>query len=98
MDKKEGTYNHCTACKIKKNCCCDFDDGIDNIIATAEEKNILLKRVGKDYEKYFKKIKPFDLTFPLFRFIMKGRYGRFPTGKPGHACAFRRDAPRGRLT
>ena len=40
MDKKEGTYNHCTACKIKKNCCCDFDDGIDNIIATSEEKNI----------------------------------------------------------
>ena len=41
---------------VKKNCCCDFDDGIDNIIATSEEKNILLKRVGKEYEKYFKKI------------------------------------------
>lgn len=47
MDKKEGTYNHCTACKIKKNCCCDFDDGIDNIIATAEEKIFCSKGLEK---------------------------------------------------
>lgn len=55
MDKKEGTYNHCTACKIKKNCCCDFDDGIDNIIATSEEKNILLKGLEKNTKNISKR-------------------------------------------
>lgn len=56
MDKREGTYNHCSSCSIKKNCCCDFDDEIDNIIVTAEEKNALIQRTGQEYEKYFRKI------------------------------------------
>ena len=33
----DGTYAHCSSCKIKKNCCCDFDDGIDNIVTTVKE-------------------------------------------------------------
>ena len=24
----DGTYEHCTKCKLKKNCCCDFEDVI----------------------------------------------------------------------
>ncbi len=56
LDKYDGTYTHCSDCKIKKNCCCDFDDEIDNIVTTVKEKEQILQRVGKTYEKYFLKI------------------------------------------
>jgi len=54
--KNDGTYSHCSTCKIKKNCCCDFEDGIDNIVTTVREKEEIVKRLGSDAEKHFKKI------------------------------------------
>ena len=56
MSNKEGTYNHCSKCKIKRNCCCDFDTKIDNVIVSNNEKENIINRVGKDSEKFFKKI------------------------------------------
>ena len=56
LDKYEGTYSHCSTCKIKKNCCCDFDDGIDNIVTTINEKEEIVKRLGSSAEVWFKKI------------------------------------------
>ncbi len=54
--KNSGTYSHCSKCKIKKNCCCDFDDEIDNIVTTVRERNVILNRIGKNYDKFFSKI------------------------------------------
>lgn len=54
--KTSGTYSHCSKCKIKKNCCCDFDDEIDNIVTTVRERDDILNRVGKSYDKFFSKI------------------------------------------
>ncbi|MBP3619863.1 MAG: YkgJ family cysteine cluster protein [Clostridia bacterium] len=51
-----GTYNHCSNCKIKKNCCCDFDDEIDNIVTTVAEKEKIIGRLGTSVEKYFRPI------------------------------------------
>ena len=56
LGANNGTYKHCSNCKIKKNCCCDFDDEIDNIVTTIQEKEQIIERVGKSCEKYFKKI------------------------------------------
>lgn len=56
MNKKEGTYSHCSVCKIKKNCCCDFDEGIDDIVVTIKEKNEIINRLGNGAEKFFKRI------------------------------------------
>lgn len=56
LSKNDGTYNHCTDCKIKKNCCQDFDEGIDNIVTTNQEKQEIIEKVGISFEKYFKKI------------------------------------------
>lgn len=58
MEQKrtDGTYNHCSNCKIKKNCCQDFEEGIDNIVTTNQEKQDILERVGPSAEQYFKKI------------------------------------------
>jgi len=56
LNKNNGTYNHCSECKIKKNCCCDFDDSIDNIVTTSQEKEEIIKRVGFSAEQYFKRI------------------------------------------
>jgi len=56
VDLNNGTYSHCSQCKLKKNCCCDFDEGIDNIVTTVEEKNTIITRLGKEVDKYFKKI------------------------------------------
>lgn len=53
---KDGTYSHCTECKLKHNCCNDFDSSIDNIMVTKNEKDIILDRKGDDYAKYFKSI------------------------------------------
>ena len=55
-DNKAGTYSHCSQCKIKKNCCCDFDESIDNIVTSINEKETIVSRLGKGSEKYFKKI------------------------------------------
>ena len=56
MSKNEGTYSHCSKCKIKKNCCCDFDEGIDNIVVTTMEKENIINRLGAISEKFFKRI------------------------------------------
>lgn len=56
MKKDSGTYEHCSNCKLKKNCCQDFEDGIDNIVTTLQEKEQIINKVGKSYNKYFKKI------------------------------------------
>ena len=56
LDKNKGTYNHCSHCKIKKNCCCDFDDEIDNIVTTINEKEQIIQRLGKHNDKHFVKI------------------------------------------
>jgi len=56
LDKSEGTYKYCSKCKIKKNCCCDFDDEIDNIVTTISEKDNIISRVGPDAEIWFKQI------------------------------------------
>lgn len=55
LDTNEGTYNHCSICKIKKNCCCDFDE-IDNIVTTISEKNEIVKRLGKSADNFFRQI------------------------------------------
>ena len=60
---KVGTNSHCSKCKIKKNCCCDFNDGIDDIIITTFEKEKIINRVGKSSQKYFKKIN--DKTYNI---------------------------------
>ena len=54
-EQKQGTYNHCSKCKART-CCCDFDNDIDNVVTTLEEKQLILERVGMENEKYFKKI------------------------------------------
>lgn len=56
LNQYDGTYSHCSNCKIKKNCCCDFDDEIDNIVTTVSEKEQIIQRVGSGSEKYFVKI------------------------------------------
>ena len=56
MNKNSGTYNYCTQCKIKHNCCCDFDKCIDNIIITNKEKEIIVNRVGENMERVFQQI------------------------------------------
>lgn len=56
LDKNEGTYNHCSICKIKKNCCCDFDDSIDNIVTTIYEKEQIIQRLGNSAEVWFSQI------------------------------------------
>lgn len=56
LKKDSGTYEHCSNCKLKKNCCQDFEDGIDNIVTTLQEKEQIINKVGKSYNKYFKKI------------------------------------------
>lgn len=56
MKQKEGTYSHCSKCKINKNCCCDFDESIDNIIVTIKEKENITNRLGAASEKFFKPI------------------------------------------
>lgn len=54
--QNSGTYSHCSNCKIKKNCCCDFDDEIDNIVTTISEKETIINCLGKEVEKYFQPI------------------------------------------
>ncbi len=56
LKREDGTYNHCSHCKIHKNCCCDFDDGIDNIVTTIGEKEEIVKRLGGSANKHFKAI------------------------------------------
>ena len=56
LNKYDGTYVHCSNCKMKKNCCQDFDDEIDNIVTTVYEKQQIINKVGTQYEKHFKKI------------------------------------------
>ena len=51
----EGTYKHCSNCKMEKNCCCEFDK-IDNIVTTVSEKNQIIKRLGSSAEIIFKQI------------------------------------------
>ena len=53
MDNKQGTYGHCSHCKAKINCCCDFDNEIDNIVTTQQEKELIVNKLGKGVEKYF---------------------------------------------
>ena len=53
---KDGTYSHCSQCKLKNNYCNDFDKNIDNIMLTKEEYDIIIDRVGKNYDRYFKLI------------------------------------------
>ena len=50
---KDGTYFHCSQCRLKNNCCNDFDGTIDNIMVTKEEHDIILGQVGETFEKYF---------------------------------------------
>lgn len=39
--------------QINENCCCDFDEGIDNIVITIKEKEQIISHVGKNFERYF---------------------------------------------
>ena len=56
MKNNTGTYSYCSKCKIKKNCCCDFEEGIDNIVTTIKEKETIIERLGHGAEKHFKAI------------------------------------------
>lgn len=56
LNRDTGTYRHCTDCKIKHNCCCDFEEGIDNIVVTLEEKKRIINAMGRGSESYFSKI------------------------------------------
>jgi Fe-S-cluster containining protein len=51
----DGTFSHCSQCKVAK-CCCDFGEGIDYIMLTASEKQKILEAVGTNFEKYFSKL------------------------------------------
>ncbi len=53
LKQSSGTYVYCSQCKIEKNCCCDFEDGIDNVVTTVQEKQRIIDRVGMDAEQYF---------------------------------------------
>lgn len=50
-----GTFKHCSNCKLKKNCCCDFTE-IDNVVTTVHEKEQIVKKLGKFSERHFFKI------------------------------------------
>ena len=50
----KGTFNYCSQCKEKLNCCVDFED-IDNPIIYIEEKNKIQKSIKCD-DSIFSKI------------------------------------------
>lgn len=56
INNSKGTFLHCSNCKIKNNCCCDFDDNIDNIVTTIKEKDDIVRKLGKNVNKHFIKI------------------------------------------
>ena len=60
-----GTYAHCSQCKIEKNCCCDFEE-IDNIVATARERQWIIDRVGDAAKQHFESI-----TETVFNIVAK---------------------------
>lgn len=55
LKSKEGTYKYCSNCKMKKNCCCEFDK-IDNIVTTIREKNEIIEKFGSSAEVFFRPI------------------------------------------